>query len=77
VIDQLTFSDRPVDAEAWKISCQQSSGFIQELKTTPLTEYFRPINLTIISSGVFLQRNGKTAMANITAINNSEDITIS
>jgi len=32
-------------AEAWKISNRQSSGFSQELKTTPLTEYFAPINL--------------------------------
>jgi len=31
--------------EAWKISYQQSSGFFQELKTTPLTENFRPISL--------------------------------
>jgi len=27
-------------AEAWKISYQKSSSFFQELKTTPLKEYF-------------------------------------
>ena len=32
-------------AEAWKISNQQPPGFFQELKPTPLAEYFRPINL--------------------------------
>ena len=30
--------------EAWNISHQQSSGFSHEPKTTPLAEYFRPIN---------------------------------
>jgi len=30
------------------MSYQQSSGSFQELKTTPHTEYFRPINLTFI-----------------------------
>jgi len=34
--------------EARKISYQQSLGFLQELKTTTLKEYFRPINLTLI-----------------------------
>jgi len=33
------------DAEAWKISFQQSSGFFQELKMTPLGTY-GSINLT-------------------------------
>jgi len=33
------------DAEAWKISFQQSSGFFQELKMTPLGTY-GPINQT-------------------------------
>ena len=32
--------------KAWKISYQQSSGFAQELKTTPFTKYFTSINLT-------------------------------
>jgi len=32
-------------AEAWKISYQESSEVFQKLETTPLTEYFRPINL--------------------------------
>jgi len=35
-------------AEAWKMSYQPSSGYFQELKTTPHTEHFRPINLTFI-----------------------------
>jgi len=30
------------------VSHQQSSDFFQELKMTPHTEYFRPINLTFI-----------------------------
>jgi len=34
-------------AEAWKMSYQQTSGFFQELKTTPLAEYFRAINLKL------------------------------
>jgi len=34
-------------AEAWKFSQQQSSGFFQELKRTPLPEYRKPINLTL------------------------------
>jgi len=35
-------------SETRKISYQQSSGFFQELKTTPITVYFRPINVTFI-----------------------------
>ena len=35
---------------------QQSLGFFQELKTTPDTEYFRPINLTFVWL-FFLQRS--------------------
>jgi len=31
-------------AETWKMKYQQFSGCFQELKTTPLTEYFRPVN---------------------------------
>jgi len=33
--------------EAWKMSYQQTSGFFQELKTTPLAEYFRAFNLKL------------------------------
>jgi len=36
--------DKIDHAEAWIISYQHFLGFSQELKTTPLTEYFWAIN---------------------------------
>jgi len=44
---------------------------------TPLTEYFRPINLSFnklfpLQSAVFLHGNENTVMANISAINRME-----
>jgi len=41
---------------------------------TPITEYFRPINLTFysVSTAVFMQINAKTVMANTVAINSTK-----
>ena len=51
---------------------------IQELKTTPFMEHFRPDqpkNYLIISSAVTQQRNENTVVAHIAAMNNSEEKT--
>jgi len=64
------------DAEAWKISFQQSSSFFQKLIMTPLGTC-GPINLTfslfsIISTAVILQINEVNGMTNIAATNSTE-----
>jgi len=61
-------------AKAWKILYQKCSGFFQGLKTTTLTEHFRSINLSNISTPVFLQlrRNENKIISYIAAINSTE-----
>jgi len=59
-------------AEAWKILARILSGFLQELKATTLTKYFRSINLAFNSAALILQRNEDKITPNIAAINSTE-----